>query len=211
MAKAPQGPFGSAHGSLGNLTFYNLNGQAVVRQKAEFHDNPSEAQLVVRSGIRTLMGFLKKVKPFIKTGFINESRGTVKSYFNVATSYNLPSSMKIEAGQYVMDYPKLKLSSGAVPLPENIQVALEAQGLKYSWDLNLTLDWKMQQDQAMMLAYFPTENESIIEISGARRSAGIDFLRLPNALMDKAMELYLAFVSDDRLQVSNSVYLGRIH
>jgi len=211
MAKAPNGPLGAAHGSLGNLTFYELNGQQVVRRKAEVNDDPSEAQLIVRSRMTTVMGFLKKLKPFIKTGFINESKGTTRSYFNVATSHNLNSSVKMEEGLCVMNYEKAKLSSGTALQPDQADAVLEENGLRFSWNTAQQMDWKTEMDQSMMMAFFPEEGEAIFETSGARRKVGFDTLALPPFLMDKTMELYLSFVSDDRLQVSNSLYLGRLN
>jgi hypothetical protein len=46
----------------------------------------------------------------------------------------------------------------------------------------------------MMMAYFPE-----------------DLLPLPTSILDKRMELYMAFIADDRLSVSDSVYLGRLN
>jgi hypothetical protein len=63
----------------------------------------------------------------------------------------------------------------------------------------------------MMMAYFPEEESAFYQTSGARRIAGQDLLPLPASVLDKRMELYIAFVADDRLSVSDSVYLGRIN
>lgn len=211
MAKVTNGVFGAAQGSIANLTFYVLNGQPIVRKKADYVDRPSEEQLLVRSGIKTLMAFLKTIKPFLKPGFINESRGTKLSYFNVATSYNRLHAVKVEDGQYVMDYPAVRLCQGnAVPV-KDAAVEFTATGLKFSWDPEHSLDWKTQQDQVMMMAYFPGEELGIYQTSGAKRATGTDLLLLPTSLRVKTMEIYISFISDDRMQVADSVYLGRLN
>jgi hypothetical protein len=211
MAKAPHGPLGPAYGSVGNFTFYELNGQAVVRKKAEFIDKPSDAQLLVRSGMKAVMQFFSKIKPFLKTGFINESRGTPQSYFNVATSYNRRYAVKVEDYRFVMDYPAVRLSQGNAAPVKDATAELTFSGLKFRWFADETLNWRSQNDQVMMMAYFPDEESAFYQTSGARRIAGQDLLPLPASVLDKRMELYIAFVADDRLSVSDSVYLGRIN
>jgi len=211
MAKAPDGILGSANGSVGNFIFYELNGQTVVRKKATFKDKPSAAQLNARGSMKTLMNLFTRIKPFIKMGYINQSRGTVKSYFNLAMSYNLKQAMKQEDVGYVIDYTKLKLSEGTIKLAEQATVALNASGLLFNWYVDPKLNWTSQNDQAMMMAYFPEENTGIYQTSGARRMTGKDILPLPGSYLDKQMEVYLAFVSDDRLSVSDSQYLGSIN
>lgn len=211
MAKAPHGPLGPAYGSVGNFTFYELNGQAVVRKKANFIDKPSDAQLLVRSGMKAVMEFFSRIKPFLKTGFINESRGTPQSYFNVATSYNRRYAVKVEGDRFVMDYSAVKLSQGNAAPVKDATAELTSSGLTFSWFVDETLDWRSQNDQVMMMAYFPEEESAFYQTSGARRIAGQDLLPLPASVLDKRMELYIAFVADDRLSVSDSVYLGRIN
>jgi hypothetical protein len=211
MAKAPHGPLGPAYGSVGNFTFYELNGQAIVRKKAEFIDKPSDAQLLVRSGMKAVMQFFSRIKPFLKTGFINESRGTPQSYFNVATSYNRRYAVKVEGDRFVMDYSAVRLSQGNAAPVKDATADLTSSGLTFSWFVDETLDWRSQNDQVMMMAYFPEEESAFYQTSGARRIAGQDLLPLPASVLDKRMELYIAFVADDRLSVSDSVYLGRIN
>jgi hypothetical protein len=211
MAKAPHGPLGPAYGSVGNFTFYELNGQAIVRKKANFIDKPSDPQLLVRSGMKAVMQFFSRIKPFLKTGFINESRGTPQSYFNVATSYNRRYAVKVEGDRFVMDYPAVRLSQGNAAPVKDATAELTSSGLKFRWFADETLDWRSQNDQVMMMAYFPEEESAFYQTSGARRIAGQDLLPLPASVLDKRMELYIAFVADDRLSVSHSVYLGRIN
>ncbi|MDB5020478.1 MAG: hypothetical protein JWQ28_1605, partial [Pedobacter sp.] len=45
---------------------------------------------------------------------------------------------------------------------------------------------------------------------GAKRNSGQDFLKIHPSYADKAMEIYISFVSDDRTRVATSMYLGRL-
>ncbi|WP_316834831.1 DUF6266 family protein [Pedobacter nutrimenti] len=69
----------------------------------------------------------------------------------------------------------------------------------------------------MLVAYLPTNNNAFYTVSSARRSAGEDILEIQpvkksnsNDEIDQSVEAYIAFISDDREQVSNSIYAGRI-
>lgn len=211
MAKSPDGIFGPVHGSLGNFTFYRLNGQSIVRRKAKYTDKPSAAQLHSRESMKTLMNFLTHIKPFIKFGYMNQSRGTNQSYFNLAMSYNLKQAMKLELHGFAIDYTKVKLSAGNLEFADQATVALKESGLLFHWHTDPKLSWSSQNDQVMMMAYFPDEDTGIYQTSGAKRMTGQDVLSLPASYLEKRMEVYLAFVSDDRCAVSDSQYLGRIN
>lgn len=211
MAKAPDGILGPAYGSLGNFTFYKLNGQSIVRKKGTFTDKPTAAQLSARGSMKIMMNFLTRIKPFLKMGYINLSRGTLKSYFNMAMSYNLKHAIKPEADCYVIDYAKVMLSEGSIALVDEAEVTLSAVGLTFNWQADSTLNWTSQNDQAMMMAYFPEEDTGIFETSGAKKVVGQGVLPIPASLLVKRMEIYLAFIADDRCTVSNSQYLGRIN
>lgn len=211
MAKAPDGILSPVSGSVGKFTFYKLNGQAIVRKKASYIDKPTSAQLRTRQSMKILMNFLTRVKPFIKAGFTNQSRGTVRSYFNTAMSYNLRHAMKLENDEYAIHFPSVQLSEGTALPAREAKATLTAEGLTFSWLTDPMLNWITQNDQVMMMAYFPEEESGIFQTSGARRKLGQDTLPLPKSLLDKRMEVYLAFISDDRSSVSTSQYLGQIN
>jgi len=46
--------------------------------------------------MKAVMQVFSKIKPFLRTGFINETRGTTQSYFNVATAYNRRHAVKLK-------------------------------------------------------------------------------------------------------------------
>jgi len=46
--------------------------------------------------------------------------------------------------------------------------------------------------------------------SGAQRIKGCDILKVIPSMRNEPLEVYMSFVSDDRLSASNSQYLGSI-
>lgn len=144
------------------------------------------------------------MKPFIKAGFSNIAKETKRNYHNEATSYNLQYAIKLNEAEVYMDFSKVKLSAGYAAPPTNPTVELTDAGLRFAWTHDESMDWSVSQDQVMMLEFFPEESESAYVISGARPAAQFDVLNMVPAQRKRVMEVYMAFVSDDRSSVSDS-------
>lgn len=202
---------GNAVGKVSNAVFYRLNGQEVIRGIGNKKIFKSKKVFAQNDSLRLLMNFFAKVKPFIKAGFKNEAVGTTRNYHNLATSYNRIHAIDFVEDVPVLRYDKVLLSRGHALSPVNAKVRANPDGLEFSWDTIPDLPWDTNQDQAMTLAWFPELNEALFNIAGARRLSGTDQLNLPPSLQSQKMELYMAFVSEDRESVSNSIYLGTLN
>jgi hypothetical protein len=102
------------------------------------------------------------------------------------------------------------LSEGIIPPPLNPQVRLVNDQVVFNWESDLNTDGADKSDQVMCLLFYPELNTSIIELSGAKRIAGEEILTLTSLTESEVIETYLCYVSNDRQQVSNSVYTGRL-
>lgn len=204
------GPTGTANGKISNMVFYQLNGQEVVRGLGVKKKFKSSKVLAQNNSLKILMQFFNKMKPFLKAGFKNEAAGSIHNYHNLATAYNKTHAMDFVDELPVIRYDKVLLSRGFARMPKNPQVSLEATGLRFNWDPEPDLPWLVNQDQVMMLAWFPEIHECLFSTAGALRRTGTDHLHLPASFRMLQMELYIAFVSEDRESVSDSIYLGSI-
>lgn len=202
---------GSAVGKVSNAVFYRLNGQEVIRGTGNKKIFKSKKVFAQNDSLRLLMNFFAKIKPFIKAGFKNEAAGTTRNYHNLATSYNRIHAIDFVDDVPVLRYDKVLLSRGNALPPFNARMRANSDGLEFSWDIIPDLPWDTDQDQAMTLAWFPELNEALFNIAGAHRLSGTDQLNLPPSLQSQKMELYMAFVSEDRESVSNSIYLGTLN
>jgi hypothetical protein len=211
MGKAANGALGPVTGKVGNLSCYLSDGEPRVRTIGHRTGDLSPLQKRTVTKMTMAIAFFNTMKPFIKAGFSNLAKHTKKNYHNEATSYNLLHAIKIKTGQVYMDFKDVKLSLGQAAAPLNPTVELTDAGLRFSWTNDETLGWPASQDQVMMLAFFPEDMASTYITSGAKRAAGSDILAQVPAQLDRVMEVYMAFIADDRLTVSDSVYLGRIN
>jgi hypothetical protein len=210
MGKSKNGIYGAISGRVGNLVWYVARGEGRVRGVGERTAKLTDSQHQNCNKMSVLMKFFKNIKPFLKVGFINETEGTLLNYHNVATACNKTDAVIQVDKVLVIDYPKVLLSRGNCLVPQQPLVKKTPSGLTFSWEYDAIEHWTSRADQVMMMAYFPESNEAEFFTSRARRSAGQDFLSIHPSFANKAMEIYISFVSDDRTDVATSRYLGSL-
>jgi hypothetical protein len=207
MGKVSNGILGAVRGKVNNLVFYPLNGQELVRVVGTKKTIRSDAVKAQNNSMALLMSFFSKINVYLRAGFKNEAKSTIYNYHNLATSYNKINAISIIDNLPQIDYSKILLSRGTALPANDPRVELAAEGLHFEWETDENIPWIANQDQAMLMAYFPEINEAIFNLAGAKRIEGSDVLNLPSAFRDLRMETYLSFVSVDRESVSNSTYL----
>ena len=199
------------NGTVGPVVTYQLNGQNVIRSKAKVSTlPPSLAQSTCREQLKLLTLFFKKNKGFLKIGFGHLALGTKYNYHNLAMRFNKPLAVIGEYPEMMLDYEKVVLSKGNLEGPLNPALQRLETGLKFTWDCPSNPDFNFENDQVMMLAYSPELDKSIFIDAGAKRKKEEDFLQLPSYMQKKQLEVYIAFVANDRHQAADSMYLGSI-
>ena len=212
MAKLKPGIFGQPTGRIGNVVFYILNGQLVSRMIGEQKNTPSLKQKGNRKTMKVVMDALKPLQRFIKLGFEHKAKGTVCNPFNLATSYNKQNAVQGQFPNISINYTKLKLSSGTLPLAKDLKITKTAGGLIVKWDA--THQWAGDQyDDAVMVAlYHPLHKKSSLFLNAGKREQGECFLELTDEnVLNEPIEAYLCFKSADGESISDSTYLGNLN
>ncbi|CAM4170481.1 hypothetical protein SAMN06265348_105369 [Pedobacter westerhofensis] len=203
------GAFGDFTGRIGNMVFYKLNGK-IVGRTIGIVETYSEKQEEVRMRTQLISPFLTPLKDFIRVGFRNTPKPQDWDFYSVATSVNKPGAIKGIYPNLEINYKKVILSLGSVPSPKNPKVILNDNILEFSWEPDLDAGGADLLDQVMLVAYFPQTLKAVFITSGARRTAGTEKLKLPSFNEKTVIETYISFITDDRTDVSNSVYTGRL-
>jgi hypothetical protein len=211
MGISKNGPNGPVTGRVGNLVYYMLNGQPVVRSIGKITKAASVPQLSARKITRISSKRLKMFKAFLKVGFSIEITGTTQNAFNMAVSVNKRAMMTGVYPNFQVDYSKLVLSRGILKPGEELNVSATDEAIFFTWKAEEKMAWPESTDLVMMLAYFPELDRTIVKISGNARNTGADQMPIPPSLKDAHSETYIAFVAADRLQVSDSTYLGSLN
>lgn len=211
------GPYGPIVGKIGNTVSYIRLGQPVLRMIKHPTTKPATPkQEAARARLRLISGYIKTINHFTNISFKPFSRKFIgKTAQNMAISANLHSAVAGEYPDYALDGSKLVLSRGGMQLPEHCAVELAGENLRFSWLGGEMIGFPYSTEQVMMLAYFPESGRSVYVAGGARRPAGEDFLALQigsneTGIAETYAETYIAFVANDRTEVSDSRYLGPV-
>ena len=221
MARLKSGILGPIIGKLANLVGYIRRGQPVIRTKPKKKRKKkgprSDAQKEVNLRFKIVNSFISVVNDFTNVSFKQDVAGTTKIAQNGAASYNIKRAITGKYPDLRLDYPKVLVSKGTLPPPENPTVEFEGNILTFKWDVVPNSDYRLNRDQVMMLAYMPANNKANYVLSGARRTEGTDTMEVHvqkkdwgQFVKDNVIETYIAFISDDRQRISDSVYVGQI-
>jgi hypothetical protein len=195
-----QGKIGSVSGSSRNGVFY-VKGPYKKRTPTV-----SAKELANREKFAAAQAWLSPILEFVRDGFRGFSQRS--QGFISAKSWLLRNAFVKDDSGLRIDPALVKVSSGDLPLPENLVVALTENGdLKFNWVPGPVLWIGAGSDQIMMLAYDVEKSVVYYNTTGQFRSTGQDILPLEGA-KGKNFHVYAAFSAADRSRQSESVYLG---
>jgi hypothetical protein len=208
MGKIPQGILGSLSGKVGSIIGGSWKGIDYIRIKPASVANPrTEGQVNQRNKFTITLEYLQATSDFIKVGY--KAFAVKKTEFNAAMSYVLNNAVGGIAPNFTIDYSLALLSRGSLSSVLNGSTDLATPGqVTFDWDDNSAEGNANATDKAMVLVYNPSKKESVSILDGVDRTVGSQVITIPNTYAGDTVELFMAFVSADGTQVSNSVYLG---
>lgn len=208
MGKIENGINGGFTGSVGTVTGYYLNGKWVIRskrRKSMKNKTGSADQKACRSRFTMMQTFLSPIVAFIRIGFNLESKKRMMTAHNVAKSYNMLNAQNA-AGE--IDYAAVRLTFGNLSGAKEVQLEHDDAGVHFSWIDNSNGNHARKYDQAMLMAYDVDNKMAFFETSGARRFKERESLEIPAAYKGRTFHTWMAFISDDRMEISMSSYCG---
>jgi hypothetical protein len=208
MGKIAQGILGGFSGKVGTVVGGRWKNIDYIRAKPISVANPrTPGQVNQRNRFAITLEYLQPNLGFIQKGYKAYAVG--KTEFNAAMSYVLNNAIAGTAPNFSVDYSLALLSRGSLPGVLNGATDLATAGqVTFSWDDNSTGINANPTDQAMVLVYNPSKKESIAILDGADRTTGTQVVTIPDGYAGDTVELFMAFVTPNGNQVSNSVYLG---
>lgn len=211
MGKLKKGPMGKNVGKVGGVVTYLLNGEWVTRSIGVVEEW-SDAQYEIQMRTALITGLLKPLKKVVRTGmmYCPKPKSNWTAY-TMATSSNNPSAIKGEYPDLEIDFEKVKLAIGDIPVPLKPAVQLKDNRIIFTWEADLDTEGTDEDDRVMCVAYFPETFQAFNVLDGAKRGEEQQVIKLPSFTEEMRIETYMCFVSDDRRRVSNSVYLGMLH
>ena len=209
MGKINQGILGGVSGKVGNVIGGNWKGIDYIRVKPSNVANPRTAgQVMQRTKFTVTLEFLQAIKPFVKAGYRNLANK--KTEFNAAMSYILNNAITGIDPDFIVDYTFALISRGGLSMPLNPTADASTSGeVSFTWGDNSAESNANATDKIMLLVYNPVKRESVSIVGdGATRVDGSFTVPIPTTYAGDTLELFIAFMSADGTQLSNSTYLG---
>jgi hypothetical protein len=208
MGKIAQGILGGLSGKVGNIIGGSWKGIDYIRIKPSSVANPrTVGQVNQRNKFTVTLEFIQAVKPFVQKGY--KFLAVKKTAFNAAMSYVLNNAITGIEPNFEVDYPLALLSRGGLSPALNPSTDLTTPGeVTFNWGDNSAESNANPTDKAMLLVYNPSKKESIAITEGAERTVGTQIVSIPTTYAGDTVELFMAFITADGSQVSNSTYLG---
>ena len=110
-------------GKVGDKVIYPLNGQLVERTIGLNTKAPTLLQLSNRQKMALVTALLKPVVKFVAVGFKSDTKNTLLSPYNRSTAINKSSAIIGNYPDQEIDYSKVMLSKGNLPLGEQLIVS----------------------------------------------------------------------------------------
>lgn len=211
MARMKNGILGGLTGRIGDVEGYIRNGVPMLRAKRrKTKKKPSVKQLAQRQKMALANVLINTMTDFVALGYGPFSAKETFSANNAAKSHQITHAIIGEYPDQTIDYAKVQLSKGNLLPPQDANVEVITDGLKFSWDGKPMENYYNNAARVMVLAYSAELGESYYTTSGANRTEGSYILNLPLRFRDKELEVYISIMGIDLKQVSNSVYLGTV-
>jgi len=197
-------------GKLGGVVYYLLNDVLVARTIGVNNNPPSPMQRAGWMATKIVSVFLKPLKSFINIGYELIAKKRKTNQYNEVYTYLRKNAVKGTYPDLEIDYEKVLLTSGKMPLPPNPMVVVTESGLSFTWDQEGEVRGAHWTDQVMLVAYFPVLNQAIYLTAGARRNQGAEQLPLTGIAHGYEVHTYFSFIADDRMRIATSIYTGKL-
>jgi hypothetical protein len=210
MGRIQKGVLGGFSGTVGTVVGSNWKGIDVMRSKPTVKKNrtPTQKQLEQQARFATGIGFARTINDLLMQtykGYAKQMTGA-----NRALSGILKSQIAGTYPNYTIAYNQVSISRGPLPSAESASASGGTPGtIEFSWiNIESGVGKAKPTDQVLLVAYCPENNRAVYR-KGAARSALTDTLTV-NGFMNKVVQTWLTFVSEDGYLIADSIYTGQI-
>jgi hypothetical protein len=208
MGKMNNGILDDFSGTIGKVVGGKWRGISYMRAKAKKRTGAlSDAQLEQQAKFAVAGKFAQSMNDLLTLGFKDQAiRMTGKNY---GQSLILKNAITGTYPDFQIDYSKVLLSQGKLPKVKKPVTAPEANGiLKFTWTNDAGKKLAKANDQAILVAYCPEENETEYAF-GPARNAETGTLDLAE-FSGKKVHTWISFMSANGKLLANSVYCGEV-
>jgi hypothetical protein len=210
MAKYKNGILGAFSGKVGPIVGASWRGIDYMRTYTSKIKNPNTLpQKEQRSKMSIISKFVKPIRPLLNIGWRLRAINMTPS--NAATQYLISNAIMGDYPNFSLNPEKILISSGTLMSAKDAKAIEEADcKIKFTWDDNSGTGTADPTDLALILIFSPEKFEATFQMNEIARSAKECTLIVPETWKDDTVICYIGFISANRKEVSDSVYLGEV-
>lgn len=209
MAKLPLGILGPISGKMGAvIAVRGKNGNYVYPAPEPRKDNPSPAQQAQRDKMKIVSAFLFPMRKLVPITFYQ--KGDTGIPWSKAVSYNMSNAVYAIGNEQKIRYSAALVSQGKLPVALSAVAKVTTPGfITYNWVEDLRFARAKPSDRAVLIVYCEALGQCIYSVGTTYRAAEAGTIEV-SAFTGQTVQTWMAFVSRDGQQVSNSVYMGEL-
>nr|WP_068887599.1 DUF6266 family protein [Pedobacter panaciterrae] len=206
MAIIKNGILGGFSGKAGAVVGYQSGGKSFMRGKPRVRTSPpTPKELINREKFAYIQAWLQPLLEFLRVGFQDyapnfQGFAAAKSYNSKNALIGISPYFQINPAWALVSFGDMSQATKATAVTESGNV------ISFSW----TGGDFVYDDRAMLLAYDMTGEKAKFNTAAERADGGHAKLKLDETFTGKQVDVYLAFVSEDRKRRSSSQYLGLV-
>ena len=209
MGTVKKGILGDFSGKVGSVVGSNWKGIGYIRSLPKKVGNPRTLpQKSHRTKFTFTIHFLQPMTDFLRTGW--KLYAQRQSPFNAAVSYTFANAITGEYPDYKIDPNKLLLSRGALAAVSNASVRCKDGNVQFQWEDNTGVGSAKATDKALIAIVNFAKNQAVTITAGSARLDCVQNVNVPAEWIGDEVHTYMGFISENGMEVANSVYLGGI-
>ncbi len=210
MSKFEKGILGGFSGKTGTVIGASWKGKNIMRalSKKKKNRQPSPYQLEQQEKFKMMVQFLSGLSDLLNITF--RAQAVNISGYNAAVSYNIREAITGDQSPFSINFAKVEISQGNLPAVASPQAeAAPGHHVRFNWRYNAGVTSAKPTDIAVLVVYCPELKQVVYASEGAtctNEAHTID----AGVFAGHDVETWQAFVCEDGMKVSPSMYTGKV-
>jgi len=209
MAKIKKGILGPVSGRIGPVIGSSWKGIPYIRGESKnIPKERTKGQIATQQKMKFINNVLVPFHPYINIGFANDA--AQKTEISAAFSLNYDTAFQGIYPDLTIDYSKLVLSIGSLPMIKDITIELiNPENVRLTWSQN-NVQPASFNDQLMLILYCEELHKADGLIGGFKRTDKQCTFKFNPDFAGKTLQVFVSMTSIDRKKIANSIYLGTL-
>jgi hypothetical protein len=209
MGQIGKGILGGIQGTVGTVIGGTWNGISYIRSLPLVSNKPpSQAQVEQREKFRTVIRFLRSLRPIVEAGFKNGAYEMTG--YNRAVAHIYEGALTGTYPAFGIAYAMAELTNGALPnVLAPVATAEPNSIVKFDWTNNIEVGKAKATDFVMLIVYCPETNQAVYTMTSHTRGDETGTINA-RQFAGKVVHTWVGCMNAKKTEAGTSVYTGQL-